>query len=88
MGTYVLHEHTFPCQVRAPAWNYAENVKQIWTGKAAQVVGKYGETAPAAVCCNACRTCVTTNLLALATAAAGAVGYGVVRFARRLAKPA
>ena len=64
------------------------SVKEIWTGKAAQVVGKYGETAPAVVCCNACRTCVTTNLLALATAAAGTVGYGVVRFARRLLKPA
>jgi hypothetical protein len=62
-------------------------VKQIWTGRAAQVAGKYGETAPV-VCCNACRTCVTTNLLALGTAAAGAVGYGVVRFARRLVKPA
>jgi hypothetical protein len=63
-------------------------VKQIWTGRAAQVAAKYGENAPAAVCCNACRTCVTTNLLALATATAGAVGYGVVRFARRLVKPA
>jgi hypothetical protein len=64
-------------------------VKQIWTGKAAQVVGKYGENAPAAaVCCNACRTCLTTNLVALATGAAGAVGYGLVRFARRFVKPA
>jgi hypothetical protein len=72
-----------------PTKAYTANVKQIWTGRAAQVVGKYGENAPtAAVCCNACRTCVTTNLLALATAAAGAVGYGVVRFARRLVKPA
>jgi len=59
-------------------------MKQIWTGRAAQVVGKYGEHAPtAAVCCNACRTCVTTNLIGLATAAAGAVGYEVVRLARR-----
>jgi hypothetical protein len=64
-------------------------VKQIWTGRAAQVVGKYGENAPAAaVCCNACRTCVTTNLIALATGAAGAAGYGLVRFARRFVKPA
>ena len=55
----------------------------------AQAAGKYGENAPmGAVCCNACRTCVTTNLLALATAAAGAVGYGVVRFARRLVNSA
>ena len=65
------------------------SVKEIWTGRVAQAAAKYGENAPtAAVCCNACRTCVTTNLLALATAAAGAVGYGVVRFARRLVKPA
>ena len=79
----------FYTNTRSPVKSaYSASVKQIWTGKAAQVVGKYGETAPAAVCCNACRTCVTTNLLALATAAAGAVGYGVVRFARRLVKPA
>ena len=79
----------FYTNTRSPVkWTYSTSVKQIWTGKAAQVVGKYGETAPAGVCCNACRTCVTTNLLALATAAAGAVGYGVVRFARRLVKPA
>jgi len=64
-------------------------MKQIWTGRAAQAVGKYGENVPTAtVCCNACRTCVTTNLLALGAAAIGAVGYGVARFARRLVKPA
>jgi hypothetical protein len=64
-------------------------MKVIASGRLAQTAARYGEHAPAAsVCCNACRTCVTTNLLALATAAAGAVGYGVVRFARRLVKPA
>ena len=84
MGTYVLHEHTFPCQVRVPAWNYTESVKQIWTGKAAQVVGKYGETAPAAVCCNACRTCVQTNLVAGVLAATIAAGAGLARFGGRL----
>jgi hypothetical protein len=55
------------------------------------VAGKYGENAPAAaVCCNACRACLTTNLIGLATAAAGAVGYGALRLARRVrfAKPA
>jgi len=62
-------------------------VKQIWTGKLAQAAGKYGESAPtAAVCCNACRTCVTTNLLALATAGVMATGVGVTRFARRFVK--
>lgn len=60
-------------------------MKQIWTSKAVQIARKYGENTPtAAVCCNACRTCITTNLLALATAAAGAVGYGAVRFTRRV----
>jgi hypothetical protein len=60
-------------------------VKPIWTGKAAQVAARYGEHAPtAAVCCNACRTCVTTNLLGLSTAAAGAVSYSLVRALRRV----
>jgi hypothetical protein len=40
----------------------------------------------AAVCCNACRTCATTNGLALAGAAVVSVGAGVVSFAKRLAK--
>jgi hypothetical protein len=63
-------------------------VKQIWTSRAAQLAGKYGEHAPtAAVCCNACRTCVATNLIGLATAAVGAAGYGAVRFAQRVASP-
>jgi hypothetical protein len=66
---------------------YSASVKQIWTGRAAQIAGKYGENAPtAAVCCNACRTCVTTNLLALATAAVAAAGLSLSRFARRFAK--
>ena len=51
------------------------SVKQIWTGKAVDLAARYGEQAPtAAVCSNACRTCLTTNLLGLATAVAGAVG--------------
>jgi len=41
----------------------------------------------ATVCCNACRTCVTTNLIGLATAGVIAGWYGVTRFARRLANP-
>jgi hypothetical protein len=63
-------------------------VKQIWTGRAAQVVGKYGENAPtAAVCCNACRTCLTTNLVGFAMAGLAAAGYGIARFTRRLVRP-
>jgi hypothetical protein len=59
-------------------------VKEIWTGRVAQAAGRYSEHAPAAaVCCNACRACVTTNLIGLATAALGAVGLGAVRLFRR-----
>jgi hypothetical protein len=62
-------------------------MKQIWAGRLAQAAGKYGENAPtAAVCCNACRTCVTTNLIGLATAGVMAVGYAAARFARNLAR--
>jgi hypothetical protein len=54
----------------------------------AQAAGKYGENAPmAAVCCNACRTCVTTNIVGLATATVAGAGYAVANFTRkRLAK--
>ncbi len=64
-------------------------MKQIWTGRVAQAAGKYGENAPmAAVCCNACRTCVTTNIFGIVTAGMAGAGYAVAKFARRrLAKP-
>jgi hypothetical protein len=59
-------------------------VKQIWTGPVAQAAAKYGENAPmAAVCCNACRTCVTTNILGVAMAGLAGAGYAVASFARR-----
>jgi len=50
-----------------------------------QAAGKYGEHAPmAAVCCNACRTCATTNIVSLAFAAAGIAAWaGAKRLARR-----
>jgi hypothetical protein len=60
-------------------------MKQIWTGRAGQVAGKYSEHAPmATVCCNACRTCVTTNALALLMDAGAAVGLFFVRATRRV----
>ena len=64
-------------------------MKQIWTGPMAQAAGKYGENAPmATVCCNACRTCVTTNIVGFVMAAFAGAGYAVVSFARkRFAKP-
>ena len=38
-------------------------MKEIASGRIGLVAAKYGEHAPmATVCCNACRTCVTTNL--------------------------
>jgi hypothetical protein len=47
---------------------------------------KYGENAPmAAVCCNACRTCVTANLIGIAAAAVSGAVYAVVRRLRPLA---
>lgn len=60
-------------------------MKMIWTGPVARAAEKYGEHAPmATVCCNACRTCVTTNLVGLATGGIVAAWVGVRRF---LAKP-
>ena len=45
-------------------------VKQIATLKAGQVAARYGEHAPmATACCNACRSCVQTNLLGIALGA-------------------
>jgi hypothetical protein len=59
-------------------------MKEIWTGRVAQVAGKYGEHAPtAAVCCNACRTCLTTNLIGLASAGAMAAALWLARPVRR-----
>jgi hypothetical protein len=61
------------------------DVKQIWTGRMAQAAGRYGEHAPmAAVCCNACRTCVTTNVLTLLMGAVAGAALPVARFVRRL----
>ena len=54
----------------------------------AQAAAKYGEQAPmATVCCNTCRTCVSTNLIGLAIAGITAAGVGVTGLARRLVKP-
>jgi hypothetical protein len=64
-------------------------VKAIWEGRMIQAAAKVGDQAPmAAVCCNACRTCTTTNLLALATGAGLGAVYATVRVTRRLAKRA
>jgi hypothetical protein len=49
-------------------------MQTAWKGRMTQAAAKYGELAPTAtVCCNACRTCVQTNLVAAALAAVAAV---------------
>jgi hypothetical protein len=61
------------------------SVKVAFQSRLAQGASKYGEHAPmAAVCCNACRTCTTTNALTLASGALLAAVYGAFRFAKRL----
>jgi hypothetical protein len=63
-------------------------VKTIWTGRVAQATAKYGENAPmATVCCNACRTCATTNIIGLLMAGAGGLALGARRLTRHFAKP-
>jgi hypothetical protein len=60
-------------------------VKQIWTGPIAQSAAKYGEMAPTAtVCCNACRTCVTSNLLSAGLAGLIVAGHALAGVVRRL----
>jgi hypothetical protein len=74
----------FYTNTRSPV-KYSSSVKQIWSGRVAQAAAKYGESAPtAAVCCNACRTCLITNLIGVATAGLAAAGYRIARLARRL----
>jgi len=59
-------------------------MKTMWTARVSNAAAKYGEHAPAAaVCCNACRTCVSTNLFALAAGAVLAAGAGVRRLLGR-----
>jgi hypothetical protein len=41
----------------------------------------------AAVCCNACRTCVSTNLIGIAVGGIAATGVAVATLARRFVKP-
>ena len=49
-----------------------------------QAAARYGELAPTAtVCCNACRTCVQTNVLTAALAGIAAAGAFVARRLRR-----
>jgi hypothetical protein len=59
-------------------------VRTFATGKLAETAAKVGENAPmAATCCNACRTCVQTNLISLALAAVVGTGAWASRLFRR-----
>jgi hypothetical protein len=60
-------------------------MKQIATVRLTQAAGRYTEHAPVATaCCNACRTCVQTNVLALVTGVAVALAAGLrSRLSRR-----
>jgi hypothetical protein len=59
-------------------------VKEIASGRLGLVAAKYGEHAPmATACCNACRSCVTANVVSLATAAVVASAVSVRRLFRR-----
>jgi hypothetical protein len=60
-------------------------MQTAWQGRLTQAASKYGEHAPAAtVCCNACRTCATSNLITVALGVFTAVGAAV---SRRFANP-
>ncbi len=51
------------------------------------LANRANDVGPAAtVCCNACRTCVTTNLLGIVTASVAGLAVAAQRFARRLAR--
>ena len=53
------------------------------------LANRANDLAPAATaCCNACRTCVTTNIVGLGMAAFGGLAVGVRRLTRRVGKPA
>ena len=57
---------------------------KMWSGRVAQAAGTYAEHAPVATaCCNACRTCATTNIVGLVLAAATSAAYGGARLLRR-----
>ena len=59
-------------------------MKLIATGRLDDAAAKYGENAPmAATCCNACRACVQTNLIALALAALIGTGAWLTRIVKR-----
>ena len=63
-------------------------MNEIWQGRVSQAAAKYGEHAPmAATCCNACRACVQTNVIAGVLAGVLALGAGIGRSVRVARQP-
>ena len=63
-------------------------MQTIWRGRVTQAAAKYGEHAPVATaCCNACRTCIQTNLFALGLAGVAAAGAFIARRVPRFTRP-
>jgi hypothetical protein len=55
------------------------------TTRALPLINRTVDLTPAVqACCGVCRTCATTNILTVASAAAVGLSAGVVRFAKRL----
>ena len=64
-------------------------MKQAWQGRMLELSQRYGEQVPiATACCNACRTCVTTNVVALAAGAGLGALYALGRLGKRIVRQA
>jgi len=62
-------------------------MQAVWKGRVSEAAARYGEMSPTATtCCNACRTCVQTNLLTAALAATAALATLVARRLPRFAR--
>src|SRR3954449_7355169 len=62
------------------ATRYSLTMQIVWKGRLTQTAAKYADMAPAATtCCNACRTCVQTNLFTAALAGVAAAGAFLAR---------
>jgi len=63
-------------------------MQTVWKSHVTHAAAKYGELAPTATtCCNACRTCVQTNLLTATLAGIAAAGAFIARRLPRFASP-
>jgi hypothetical protein len=64
-------------------------MQTVWKGRLTEAATRYGEYAPqATTCCNACRTCVQSNLLTIAAAGVAGAGVAVTKLAKRVLRPA